>query len=279
MKKETIGDNKKLVPSDQKAELEQAGEKVTDVIEAPDGTKSKPLTKQEAKEMQERAQNGDFDNVYDWEGNVSLKDASLGVAKNALKAGAVGVGFGALVHIGSKWLNGEKIKTDELVEESIKSGADFGVKAASAGALKVAAEKGLFGTLAKGCGMYVWANVAFGAIENVKIFSAWARGEISWEECRDQIGQTTASIAGGAIAGVKGVGVGAILGGILGPVGSAVGGFVGGVVGYMAGSEVGKAVYQGAKKVAQGIASAIKGVGSAIGNVALKAGNFISSLW
>ncbi len=127
--------------------------------------------------------------------------------------------------------------------------------------------------------MSVWANVAFGAIENVKIFSAWARGEISWEECRDQIGQTTASIAGGAIAGVKGVGVGAILGGILGPVGSAVGGFVGGVVGYMAGSEVGKAVYQGAKKVAQGIASAIKGVGSAIGNVALKAGNFISSLW
>lgn len=35
----------------------------------------------------------------------------------------------------------KKIKTDELVAESIKSGVDFGVKAAPAGALKVAAEK------------------------------------------------------------------------------------------------------------------------------------------
>ncbi len=96
----------KLVPSDQKAELEQAGEKVTDVIEAPDGTKSKPLTKQEAKEMQERAQNGDFDNVYDWEGNVSLKDASLGVAKKRAKSRGCGRGiwsFGAYRKQMAKW--------------------------------------------------------------------------------------------------------------------------------------------------------------------------------
>ncbi|MGX3044050.1 hypothetical protein [Helicobacter sp. T3_23-1056] len=268
----------KLVPSDQKAELEQAGEKVTDVIEAPDGTKSAPLSKEQAKQMQRDAQNGEFDKVYDW-GNVDAKDASLGVAKNALAAGALGVGFGAAVYMGSKWLNGEKITANELVEESIKSGADFGVKAASAGALKVAAEKGLFGTLAKGYGMCVWANVAFGAIENVKIFADFARGKISWEECKDKIGQTTASITAGAIAGIKGASVGAALGAIFGPVGSAVGGFAGGVVGYIAGSEIGKAVYQGAKKVAQGVASAIKGVGSAIGNVASKVGDFISSLW
>ena len=265
----------KLAPSDQKVELEQAGEKVTDVIEAPDGTRSNPLTKQEAKEMQERAQNGDFDKVYDWEGNVSLKDASLGVAKNALAAGALGTGFGAAVYMGNKLLNREKITANELVEESIKSGADFGVKAATAGALKVTAEKGLLGPLAKGYGMSVWANVAFGAIENVKIFADFARGKISWEECKDKIGLTTASITAGAIASVKGAGVGATLGAIFGPVGSAVGGFVGGVVGYMAGSEIGKAVYQGAKKVAQGVVSVIKGVGSAISSGIAAVGNFL----
>lgn len=46
----------KLVPSDQKAQLQEQGLKVTDKIEAPDGTTSQPLSKAEAKTLQEKAQ-------------------------------------------------------------------------------------------------------------------------------------------------------------------------------------------------------------------------------
>lgn len=52
---------------------------------------------------------------------------------------AIGVGF----DVAQKVWNGEEIKGEELVETAIVSGADFGVKAAAAGALKVAQKKAL----------------------------------------------------------------------------------------------------------------------------------------
>lgn len=124
----------------QAKDVNSKGETTSEIIEAPDGTKSEPLSKQKAKETQHEAQSGNLDNIYDWN-KVSLQDVTKGVAQNSLKAGVMGVGIGVVSNVGSKLINGEKIETQEVVVESLKSGADFGLKTAAAGAMKVAAEK------------------------------------------------------------------------------------------------------------------------------------------
>ncbi len=253
-------DQDKVVPKGQAEEINANGGDVSEVIEAPDGTKSEPLSKDEAKDMQKEAQSGNLDNVYDWD-KVSVKDAAKGVAQNALKAGIMGVGIGALSHVGAKLIKGEKIKTQEVVAESLKSGADFGVKTAAAGALKVAAEKGVFTTTLKGVSSATWTNVAFVAIENMKILADMGRGKMSVEEGIDKMGESTAAAVGGIAAVAKGTAIGASVGTAFAPpVGTTIGAFAGSIVGYMAGSEVGKAVYEGAKVAAKQIVERVKSV-------------------
>ncbi len=71
----------KLVPEGQEGDI---GKKATTTLEAPDGTKSKPLSKQDAKRMQEEAQSGKK-LEYDYN-DYKLKDLSYGIAKEAGKA-------------------------------------------------------------------------------------------------------------------------------------------------------------------------------------------------
>ncbi|MDE7195804.1 MAG: hypothetical protein K2N69_02150 [Helicobacter sp.] len=207
-----------------------------------------------------------MDNVYDWN-NVSLQDVTKGVAQNALKAGAMGVGIGVVSNVGAKLINGEKIETQEVVVESLKSGADFGLKTAAAGAMKVAAEKSSLAAL-KGISSSSWANVAFVAVENLKIAADIGRGKLSVEKGIEKMGESTASAVAGIAAAAKGTTIGASVGAVLGPVGSAVGGFVGGTLGYMAGSEVGKAVYEGVKVARKRVVESVKSAVKAVKNVA-----------
>ena len=256
----------KVVPKEQAEKINSNGGDVNEVIEAPDGTKSEPLSKQDAKKAQNEAQSGNLDNVYDWN-NVSLQDVTKGVAQNALKAGAMGVGIGVVSNVGAKLINGEKIETQEVVVESLKSGADFGLKTAAAGAMKVAAEKSSLAAL-KGISSSSWANVAFVAVENLKIAADIGRGKMSVEQGIEKMGESTASAVAGIAAAAKGTAIGASVGAVLGPVGSTVGGFVGGTLGYMAGSEVGKAVYEGVKVARKRVVESVKSAVKAVKNVA-----------
>lgn len=267
----------KLVPDGQESGIQK---KSTTVIEAPDGTTSNPLSKSKAEQMRDEAQSGKW-NELNWN-EYTTKDLAIGIGKQAgyaaLQGAAIGVGF----DVAQKLWNGEEIEAEEVVETALVSGADFGVKAAAAGALKVGVEKEVISVIPKGTPASTIANIAYVAIEDIKVLGKMATGELSFKEGIDKIEQTTvATVAGLATMG-KGVAIGAAIGTVFGPVGTAVGGFIGGTVGYMAGSKVGETVVKcvqkvrdGAVKVAKTIVSGVKSIASSVTSGVI---NFCSGL-
>jgi len=271
-KKGDYSDQNKLVSSDQKDAIEGA----SDVIEAPDGTKSNPATKKEMKDVQKKAQDKGVMPDRDWN-DYLLKDLAKQVTKNAAMASAQGALIGAGMHIAGKVIEGEPIEGAEVVEEALKSGADFGVKSAIAGALKVAVERDAIKFIAKGTPMSVFTNIAFLAVENAKILGRVASGELSGPEGIDKMEETTISTIAGLAAMGKGMAAGAAVGTILGPIGMGVGCFVGGAMGYMAGTTIGKHIAAGAKEIRQTAGKVVKAgwqaaksAGRALGNLASK---------
>jgi len=267
----------KLVPKEQQTNITK---KSTIVLEAPDGTTSKPLTKNEAGQLRDEAQSGNW-NELNWN-EYATKDLAIGIGKQAgyaaLQGAAIGVGF----DVAQKLWNGEEIKSEEIVETALVSGADFGVKAATAGALKVGVEKEVIKAIPKGTPTGTIANIAYVAIEDAKVVGKIITGELSVKEGIDKIEQTTvATVAGLATIG-KGSAIGAAVGTVFGPVGTAVGGFLGGTIGYMAGSKVGETIVKGAQKIRDGarkVASTIgDGIKSAANTVVSGVKNFCSSV-
>lgn len=245
----------KLVPEGQEQEI---AKKTTTVIEAPDGTSSTPLSKERAKELQEEAQNGKW-NELNWN-EYKVKDLAIGIGKQAGQAALMGAAIGAGVKIAQKVWNGEKIKGEEVVESAVVSGADFGVKAAAAGALKVGAEKGIIKSIPKGTPAATVANIAHVAIENVKIIGKMAKGELTAREGLEKMEQTTVATIAGIAASAKGATIGAKIGTVFGPVGTVVGGFVGGTIGYMAGSGVAEKLVKEKQKLQKKAEKVVKEV-------------------
>lgn len=62
-----------------------------------------------------------------------------------------------------------RIKGEEVVETALVSGADFGVKAATAGAIKVGVEKEIIKVIPKGTPASTIANITFVAVEDAKV--------------------------------------------------------------------------------------------------------------
>ena len=263
---------RRLVPEGQEGEISK---KCSTVIEAPDGTKSNPLSKERAEQMRDEAQSGNW-NDLNWN-EYQAKDLALGIGKQAgyaaLQGAAIGVGF----DIAKKLWTGEEIKGEEVVENALTSGADFGVKAASAGAIKVGVEKEIITVIPKGTPASTIVNIAFVAIEDAKVIGKMFTGELTFKEGIEKIEQTTVSTAAGLVAMGKGAAVGAAIGTVFGPVGTAIGGFVGGTVGYMAGSKIGETVVKGAQKVRDSAVKVIKSTGNRIKSVDKAVSNGIKS--
>ena len=78
---------RKLVPSDQEGDIPQS----TDHIEA-DGVRSKPLTKDEAKRLQEKAQQEQEIRQYEWN-DVNRIEIAKSIGKQALVGAALTSGF------------------------------------------------------------------------------------------------------------------------------------------------------------------------------------------
>lgn len=232
----------KLIPDGQEIE-----KKSSNVIEAPDGTTSKPLSKEKAKQMQEEAQSGNWSEL-NWN-EYQVKDLAMGIGKQAGTAALQGAVIGAGMTVAQKVWNGEEIDGQEVVEAALTGGADFGVKAATAGALKVASEKEILSVIPKGTPAGTFANIAYVAVENVKVLGKVATGELTLREGLEKMQETTASTVAGLASMSKGAAIGGAVGLAFGPVGAAVGGFVGGTVAYMAGSKVGELAVKGARKV------------------------------
>lgn len=255
----------KLVPEGQNADI---AKKTTTVLEAPDGTTSNSLTKSQAKEFQNEAQSGKW-NDLNWN-EYHAKDLAIGIGKQAGQAAIMGAAIGVGFDVAQKVWNGEEIDGAEIVETAIVSGADFGVKAAVAGALKVGAEKNIVTAIPKGTSAETIANVVHVAVENVKVIGKMAQGELSVREGLDKMEEVTVSAVAGialsAKGAIKGEAIGSAIGTVFGPVGTAVGGFIGGTIGYMAGSKVGKTVVKGAQKIREKTREAVRTVGKTVGN-------------
>ena len=252
-----------VVPEEQVAAVQEAFPNKTVTSTIGDGdVSSKPLTKEQAKELQEKAQTGNFMDA-DWNDYVA-KDIAIGIGKQAGYACLQGAAVGAGMAIATKVWNGESIDGEEVIETAIVSSADFGVKTATAGALKATSEKGVLKVIPRGTKGSTFANIAFVAIENVKVLGKVATGELTAKEGLDAMEQTTVSCVAGIAASTKGAAIGATIGSVLGPVGTAVGGFIGGTLGYMAGSKVAQTIVKGAQKVRDKAVEVVKSVGSAI---------------
>ena len=269
---------RKLAPEDQAQEIPGA----TDHIEA-DGVKSKPLSKKEAVEMQNKAQKTGKSPVYDWT-DAGTKAIVKHIGKKAAISGFLAIGFQAGRVLGRRaWnaITGKKnksIKEDlkEFAESAAKSGAAATGMTAVCGGLMVAAKKGLLGTAMKSVKGNVIANAACAAVENLKILHKYGKGEISGIEALDMAGRANCSLVGSLVCAGKGAAAGAAVCAALGPVGVAVGGFVGGVAGCITGGFIGEAVYSVAKKICRavanigsacmrGISSVARGIGSFFG--------------
>lgn len=234
---------RKLVPADQAERISNS----SDVIKAPDGTTSNPLTKRQALELRDAAQNKKWQDLT-WS-EYKLKDVSIGIGKQAGLAAVQGAAVGTGIYMVQKIFNGEKIDADELVENAIRNGTDTGIKAAAASALKVGIEKNIISFIPKGTPISILANIANIAVENVKILAKIASGELSFKDGLDKMQQVIVSAVAGMATSAEGAAIGAAIGTALGPIGTVVGGAIGGMIGYIAGSKIGEVIVKTAQKI------------------------------
>lgn len=282
-----------LVPPDQVAEVQAAFPGKTVVSEIGGGDipiSSEAVSKETVKQLQEEAQKKGILPEDTWN-TYNTREVALQLGKNAAVAGIQGAAIGTGFYLAQKLFSGEDIDPDETIQNALETGADAGIKSATAGALTVASRGG--GPLSKvipaGTAVGTIANIACVAVENVKILGKVATGDLTLTEGLDQMGQTTTAMCCGLTCMPGGAAIGAIALSWIPFVGPVVGGLVGGVLGYTAGSKVGQTIFNGAKKVAKGVFNVAKSVGRAvidtgrkiargIGNVVSGVGDFICSL-
>ncbi len=109
-----------------------------------------------------------------------------------------------------------------------------------------------------------FANIAFVAVENVKVIGKVAKGEMTVQEGLNKMEQIVVSTVAGIAATAKGTTIGATVGSVFGPAGVAIGGFIGGTIGYTAGSAAGEAVVKGVQKIREKARDVVKRTGNRI---------------
>ncbi len=257
----------------------------TEVIEI-DGVSSKPLSKEDAKALQEKAQQEEAEaKQYDWN-DANRIDIAKNIGKKALISAALSAGFQGARILGRRvWnsLTGKQNQSanedlKEFFESSLKSSANVGVQVAVSGGLVVAAKSGWINVLKNTLAGQI-ANIAYIGIENAKCLYKFAKGEMTATETLDAMGNTSTSAIGGIVGAMEGAKIGASLGGLLfiSPVGAIIGGFVGAVVGGIAGSAIGESVYQGGKAIVKTAVSTVKSAYNSVKSVASKAWNTVKS--
>ena len=252
---------KKLVSTDQVNDIPNGVDKIEY-----GGAESKPISKQEAKEMQKKAQSGDK-NALDlsFKNDVSthevLKRVGYKAVRNSIYSGAIAVGM----NIGKKIITGEEISGEEVVETAIKTGATTGVTTAVHGAMTTAAKKGILkGVFAKSTFI---SAVAFTSIEAITTIFKVGSGEMSFKEGMNSLGETFTAgmiISKGMMLAKTNTAI-ATLAGMMGAgaLATTVAAVVVGSVVATVGTAIAKPLYNGAKAIVSGVVSGAKKVVSA----------------
>ncbi|MFB2728160.1 hypothetical protein ACE02H_11905 [Shewanella mangrovisoli] len=276
----------KLVPKGQGGGIRQ---KNTEVIEA-DGVSSTPLSKEEAKVLQEKAQREHEARQYKWDG-VNRIEIAKHIGKQALLSACITASFhGVRILSRRVWnsLTGQKNQStsadmQEFFCSSLKGAADVGLQTAVSGGLMVACRNGWLGNALKATPAGKIAQIAVIGMESAKAMYKYAKGEISGQEALDHCGRTSVVTVAGFYGAVEGTAIGAAWGTVLGPVGTVVGGFVGGVAGGIAGSTFGETVYEGSKAIVKTAVNVTRSVVSstidAVSNAANSMKNLFSSIF
>ncbi len=261
---------RKLVPEGQSKDITNS----TEVIEA-DGVKSKPLSKTNAKKLQEEFQKEQLkqeQKLYEWS-DVNKVRVAKSIGKQALISAGITAAFQGGRILGRRVWNfitgkenppaSEDMK--EFFESSLKGTTNVGVQVAVSGGVVVAAKNGWI-KLLKNTPAGKIAEWVYVGMENCKIIYKMFKGEIGLSEGLDAMGNVTSSTIGGFVGATKGMTLGATWGAALGTavpvigniVGTAVGGFVGAVCGGIAGSTVGEAIYETGKAIVKGAVKIVK---------------------
>lgn len=260
----------KLVPENQSKDIPNS----TEVIEA-GGVESKPLSKSNAKKLQEefqKEQRKQEQKLYEWS-DVNKVRVAKSIGKQALISAGITAAFQGGRILGRRVWNfitgkenppaSEDMK--EFFESSLKSTTNVGVQVAVSGGVVVAAKNGWI-KLLKNTPAGKIAEWVYVGMENCKIIYKMFKGEIGLSEGLDAMGNVTSSTIGGFVGATKGMALGATWGATLGTavpvigniVGTAVGGFVGAVCGGIAGSTVGEAIYETGKAIVKGAVKIVK---------------------
>lgn len=254
--------NQTLVVPPEQIEAVQAAFPGKTVVSSIGGTervpvRSTPFTKEDAKAFQAKVQETGTVTEMNW-GSYDSRMLAKFVGKQAAIAGVQGAALTVGFHLAAKVAADEPIDSEEVVAVALKSGADVGVKTVAAGAIKVAAERGVLKLIPPGTPISIITNIACVAIENVKILGRIASGELTIREGLDLMGCNTTAMTFGLSWGATGAFTGSLVLGWIPFVGPIVGGLVGGIIGYMAGSKFGEKVYEAAKSVVGVVKSTVK---------------------
>ena len=220
---------------------------------------SASFSKADVKATQETIQSTGKVTELDWE-SFDNQMLTKYVGRQAMMAGVQGAALGAGFSLVEKLVSEEPVEVEDVVVDALRTGADTSVKAAAAGAIRVAAERGALGVLQPLAAAVPAANLACVAVENVKTLGKVATGDLTPGEAIDEMGGNTTAMYCGMSCAAKGAAIGASALGAIPVVGPIVGGVVGGVVGYAAGSKVGQTIYNTAKKVAKTAVKTVKKV-------------------
>lgn len=256
------------------------------------GVTSKPMSKEEAKAIQNEVQKGNLESAkQSFEKDVDIKILSKQLAKQTMVSATIGMGTGMLMSAGAKVIQGEEVKAEDVIIDGLKAGGSVGVSTAIAGGIKTAVEKKVI----TGWGAKILKNntvvgtIAFSAISLVGVMSSVGGGDMSLKDGMKEAG----SILAGTYGGIKGSMVGmALAGTIIGSVGVVLAPVVAGVagtIGYFVGSTVASNIAKGAMAVGSAVVSGVtsvvkagvevvKSVASGVKSVASGAWNTVKSI-
>ena len=181
-----------------------------------------------------------------------LDDLAMSFGKNAALNGVGGIAVTTMLAVIMQ--SGLKSKSrTEILKILMQAGSAQGIKTATAGALKVVAEKNLLPILSRTTPLIVIATLAGIVIESFKIIMQREKGKLTSLEAADKIGRvTTAAIfsvgfaTAGRIAGLAAFSVIPVAGPVVGGI---VGSLIGEIAGSLIGGKVGDFSYTKAKNI------------------------------
>lgn len=254
----------KLVPEGQKI-----GSKSTEVLTSPDGVTSNPLSVQDAQQLQDMAQSGNWEPLS-WN-NYNTKTVAAHIAIKTGQAALLGMAVASGVTVVEQMLEGEEPDGERVAEAAMTAGADVAVNSVATAALKVGVEKGVIKMLPPGTPAGILADIVFVGMENGKVLKQVAEGEIAAYEAFNAMEETTIAAVAGITASAEGaeigMAVGTAVGTVLGLEGTVVGCAIGGIIGYIAGSAVGRLIARGGQMMRKATGEILHTVGRAAKNI------------